>query len=334
MPENYLSASDSQRAILTKQANYLVEDVLSRPNGRDILALASIIARLHEVTDGLSSDERLLLAKKTMDACLCSAVPLLTEERVDAVRSLLETGMTTNRSPEFPAASPGQTKNLLLTCDIDIFTEIVDAVAVDNQSYYAPDNEYTCDQDVRNRAVEAIENAAQAPEETKRGSSSLPGSEQNRFVFEEDYLFVNDDYNTLNGYLVAFDFLVDKLRMSEDMENINFYANYNVITGDVSVVSVYYTHLPTGEVQKEVSLELTDQEKDCLVQSLEQYCRERYGFHSCLQFVNAVRAEDGIGPIINNTAKSPLSDQILVASSKVKERGQEVASSNKEVCLS
>ena len=68
-----------------------------------------------------------------------SAVPLLTAERVDAVRALLECGIAENRSAQLSPASPEQAKKVLLNCDLDVFVNLVDQVALDNQEFYAPD---------------------------------------------------------------------------------------------------------------------------------------------------------------------------------------------------
>lgn len=90
--------------------------------------------------DYLSADELVTLAGKIADMAHYSNIPVLNEERLDAVCCLLSYGIDENRYPEFPEADAATTKAFLLSADIDTFSSIVDTAAVHNQDYYAPDN--------------------------------------------------------------------------------------------------------------------------------------------------------------------------------------------------
>lgn len=122
-----------------KQAVAFVEGVSSKPHGKEKLGISNIVYMLKESEDLLSNEEILCLTAKIYEASFMTEVPLLTAERVDAVRSLLEYGITENKSPEFPTATREQAKELLLACDIEIFIDLVETVAIDNQRFYAPE---------------------------------------------------------------------------------------------------------------------------------------------------------------------------------------------------
>ena len=119
----------------------LVNEVVSQPNGEDVLYAATILHSLRrcEADIPLSREEMLTLADRLVNAAGMSTIPLLTAERADAVRYLLEYGITENMSPEFTALPAQETRTFLLSCDMEIFINLVDAVAVDSQAYYAPD---------------------------------------------------------------------------------------------------------------------------------------------------------------------------------------------------
>lgn len=122
-----------------------------------------------------------------------------------------------------------------------------------------------------------------------------------KFIFDDEIL-INDDRQSVNGYLWAVDYLVDKLPSSQEMENINFYADYNVLTGNVKIQASFYVpdeNGKTGERNEIVEVELTPQEKTELSEVLQAYCKTRY-LQTCLEFVNEIRRDENL-PIIINT---------------------------------
>ena len=123
-----------------ENADNLLSEVMSQPHGEEVFLLANVIYLLRDASENLTKKELLLLAERTLDASQLSLVPLLTAERVDAVRTLLENGISPNRFPELPAVSPEDMTRVLLSCDMDVFTDLIEAVALDNQRYYAPDS--------------------------------------------------------------------------------------------------------------------------------------------------------------------------------------------------
>ena len=137
----------------------LHDSILINPNEQEIFELASVSCALSLVAN---EEDIPLLARKILDAQLTSPATFNLGKGVDAVCTLLEFGMNSNRFPEFPTATPRQMRDILLSCDLDIFKEIVDSVAKDIQAYNAPDNEYS-DAAAQSRAaaVEYITNATQ-----------------------------------------------------------------------------------------------------------------------------------------------------------------------------
>ena len=65
------------------------------------------------------------------------------------------------------------------------------------------------------------------------------------FIFDDE-IHVTDDFTGVNGYLWATDGLVDKLKMEvgadkiDDEENINFYADYNVVDKKLELTVTYF----------------------------------------------------------------------------------------------
>ncbi len=140
-----------------KEAMKFLEDALHGPVGYESFHLARIMYDLQGRLEFVSLDECYTFAQRIVEASRNSAVPLLTAERTDAVATLLEYGLSDSRAPEFPNATPEQTKELLLTCDIDVLAEIIDYVAEQNQEFYAPDNDYSIEaEESWKRAVDAI----------------------------------------------------------------------------------------------------------------------------------------------------------------------------------
>lgn len=122
-----------------------------------------------------------------------------------------------------------------------------------------------------------------------------------KFIFADEIL-INDDRQSVNGYLWAVDYLVDKLPSSQEMENINFYVDYNVLTSDIKLQASFYVpdeNQKTSEKNEIVEVELTPQEKIELTEVLQSYCKTRY-LQTCLEFVNKIRRDENL-PIIINT---------------------------------
>ena len=130
---------------LPVQADALLSEFLSKPNGHEMFYIASIINQLDQAEVPLDREEIYVMTQRIVDIEQVGVVPLLTAERVDAVCILLNNGMRGTRSPEFPEASPEQMKEILLSCDLDVFEDIVETVAVDNQEFYGPENQYSQD---------------------------------------------------------------------------------------------------------------------------------------------------------------------------------------------
>lgn len=124
--------------------------------------------------------------------------------------------------------------------------------------------------------------------------------QQTMFVFDDD-IFVHDDYNGVNGYLWATDALVNRFPVSEDKEDINFFADYNLETGEIKLTAIYEPTSEVGELYKSVEIALNSEEKTLLTDTFEQYCSKEYG-KSCLALLNEARIEDGIEPLDGPTA--------------------------------
>ena len=117
------------------------------------------------------------------------------------------------------------------------------------------------------------------------------------FVFDDE-LMISNDYESINGYLIATDYLVDTFLKDKDMDNINFYANYNVLTKEINLTASYYTSVLGVETQKNVDIFLSLKEKLALIKELESYCLESTE-QSCYQFVMNAQKER-----IDETVKS------------------------------
>lgn len=133
------------------------------------------------------------------------------------------------------------------------------------------------------------------------------------FVFDDE-IMINDDGESINGYLWAVDALVDRLPSSETMENINFYADYNLRSGKIGLIASYDTPVEDGELNKVLDVALSDSEKTVLVAKFEEYCQKQYSL-SCLEFVNEARRMIGPSePLIEpDCVKPSLDSQVLGA---------------------
>ena len=144
--------------------------------------------------------------------------------------------------------------------------------------------------------------------------NALRGVKPRTFIFDDE-LMVNASLDSVNGYLWAVDTLVDRIPGSDDMENINFYADYQAEYGTVSLDATYYTTLDGKEIQKCVEIELSGEEQSALLAAMEAYAQEEEG-QSLLEMVNACRAEYELGPILPKNDSLPLEEQIQAAEAR------------------
>lgn len=158
------------------------------------------------------------------------------------------------------------------------------------------------------KVASSLEDLREMEEAEARGATVI----SSKFIFDDE-LIINDDRQSINGYLWAVDYLVDKLPSSEVMENINFYADYDVLTGAVKVWSSFYVpdeNSKTGERNEVVNVELTPQEKAELIDVLQSYCKARCS-QTCLELVNEVRREEGFALITNSLADKIQDAEVL-----------------------
>ena len=144
--------------------------------------------------------------------------------------------------------------------------------------------------------------------------NALRGVKPRTFIFDDE-LMVNASLDSVNGYLWAVDTLVDRIPGTDDMENINFYADYQAEYGTVSLDATYYTTLDGKEIQKCVEIELSGEEQSALLAAMEAYAQEEEG-QSLLEMVNACRAEYELGPILPKNDSLPLEEQIQAAEAR------------------
>lgn len=130
------------------------------------------------------------------------------------------------------------------------------------------------------------------------------------FIFDDE-LIVNDDNRSVNGYLWAMDSLVDRLSDADEKFNINFYADYDVLSGNITVCSTYFTDEHCEQDQKIVPVPFEVSEKAELVNIMEAYCKSTYSM-TCLELVNDIRTSKGLGVIGRNEPEA-LDDKISAA---------------------
>ena len=121
---------------LPDQAMNLLTGILNQKNGDELFQLAEIIFSLRGVA---SENDILLLARKTHEACLFSTAPLSLAARVDAVHQLLEHGLDGKLFPDFPEVPAETLSDILVSCETDVFMEIVDTAALSLHASFAPD---------------------------------------------------------------------------------------------------------------------------------------------------------------------------------------------------
>lgn len=153
-----------------------------------------------------------------------------------------------------------------------------------------------------------------------------------QFVFDDE-ISINDDFHSLNCYLWATESLVARLPVSSEildsLDNINFYADYDVLTGDIKLISTYYTLTENGEEYNTCSLSLNDNEKAVLISRMEEFCKMREGC-SCLDFVNKNRTEEGLSPIEKESGLS-LNERIENAEAKKTKQENNISDNKRNV---
>lgn len=115
------------------------------------------------------------------------------------------------------------------------------------------------------------------------------------FMFDDE-ITVTDDFTGVNGYLWATGGLVDKLRMEvgadkiDYEENINFYADYNVVDKKLELTATYFEAVPNAK-QKSLELPLNEEEREALLERFEAYSKSRGRELSLFDFVNEARGD-------------------------------------------
>ena len=128
------------------------------------------------------------------------------------------------------------------------------------------------------------------------------------YVFDDELLVSDEKCECVNGYLLAMKGLVDRLVEqegvpSDEMDNINFYADYNMKENTIAVDGTYWVfEKDNEEVQKDFKLSLNEEEKVFLKLKMERYCQSRND-QSCMEFLNDVRTViEGLPEISNMKA--------------------------------
>lgn len=133
-----------------------------------------------------------------------------------------------------------------------------------------------------------------------------------RFIFDHE-LLCNDDMKSINGYLWATSDLMKMLLVNAVeqerregyipgavIDNPNFYANYDLSKGAVTLEGTYWTqemeHGKVIEVHPYVNIPLTAEQEIEIRTLMENYCRDEYGV-SCLEFINGHRTRNSMQPL-------------------------------------
>lgn len=95
------------------------------------------LARCVEPNEEIPLDQLYRLAARLHSDAACFGQPFLNEERLDAVRTLLENGMREEYDACLGDLTPEQTLEFLLTCDEVSFAFAVEETAASNQQKYA-----------------------------------------------------------------------------------------------------------------------------------------------------------------------------------------------------
>ena len=143
--------------------------------------------------------------------------------------------------------------------------------------------------------------------------TALSGPQKLFFQFDEE-ITVFDDYSKLEGYVWATDDLVARLKAQEPplgegqfMENINFYPIYDAEHEKVTMEGHYWLVDAQSETSKEFILPLSPDEQKTLLHGFHNYCRSK-GMGNCLDYLNQVRAEEGLGKLPRKSLDSRIAD--------------------------
>lgn len=89
----------------------------------------------------LTNGELYTLASRAREMDVSSSCCYLHAERVEAIRVLLEFGTAAPRAIEgVPAMDADKMRSFLQTCDMDVFTTLVDCVSEENERFYGTNN--------------------------------------------------------------------------------------------------------------------------------------------------------------------------------------------------
>jgi len=115
------------------------------------------------------------------------------------------------------------------------------------------------------------------------------------FIFDDE-ITVNDDFIGVNGYLWATRGLLGKLKVEvgsgkiDYEENINFYADYNVVDKSLKLTATYFENVPNTK-QKVLVLPLDEEEREALLERFEAYSKSFGRELSLFDFVNEARGD-------------------------------------------
>lgn len=96
------------------------------------------LARCTETDEEIPLDTLYQLAVRLQDVNGICTQPFLNEERLDGIRKLLESGLSTDRDPCLANLTPEETLNFLLSCSDDTFVYLVEETATYNHYLYGP----------------------------------------------------------------------------------------------------------------------------------------------------------------------------------------------------
>lgn len=143
---------------------YLLYETICSQRQNPLYSIASDMAWMEkyvEPEEPLTTGELYTLASKLNKAWgEWFTAGLLHEEHLDAIKFLLEQGLREDYCPDFPIASPEETRKLLLTADNQVFGTLVETAAIYNQIHF---HQWDYEQDHEdilavNKAIEKIQN--------------------------------------------------------------------------------------------------------------------------------------------------------------------------------
>lgn len=140
---------------------------------------------------------------------------------------------------------------------------------------------------------------------------SLIGS----FIFDDELYFAQDDASeTVDGYLIAHDVLVQRmlseihLKHTPDelkaIDNINFYPIYNLSNHSIKLEGTYWFIKNGEEKHSTFVLPLSSEEQETLIYTMEAYCVQHHS-RNCTAMLNAIRTEKGLHPFLSQTHSLP-----------------------------